>query len=286
MTHIAPGGPVLPDHPDTDFDAANLAVIRVADWLRDDEAAAGEHDEAMRADMHCQETRRRADAAGRALAGSKARLSSLMDKVDLDGRRTLGFSLGAVMITVLVALDAIPLNWAAQAFGLDAADSWFVTLLMLIASVGAMAGLEITRRDSRWRGSLIAIVLVAYVGLVALRTSFLITVAGESLVAALLQALVLSGISAGLVVLGSAVMARTRPFGLSRARAAVRRAAHASEVSREALRRAEERFGRHLGVLRRMLGREPVYAAPPAGTTPAKWAAALERALCAQFTQQ
>jgi hypothetical protein len=283
LTHMIPGGPVVPDQPDTDFDPSNLAVSSVAGWLQQD--AADEHDEAMRAYMHCLETRGRADAAGRALADSKARLSCLMDKVDLDGRRTLGFTLGALTVTALVALDAIPLNWAAQAFGLDAADSWFVTLLMLIASVAAMAGLEITHRDSRWRGSLIAIVCVAYAGLVALRTSFLITVSGASLIAALLQALVLSGISAGLVVLGSVVMARTRPLGLSRARAAVRRAAHTSEASQDALRRADERFGRHLGVLRRMLGRQPVYATPPAGTTHAKWVAALERALRAQFTQ-
>ena len=286
MAFITPGGPMMPDHPDTDVDPGNLAVIRVTDWLREDDAAGEEHDETMRAGLHRQETRRRADEARRALADAKARQSSLTDKLDLEGRRTLAFSLGAALITMLVAVDAIPLNWAAQAFGLNAADSWFVTFLMLIASVAAMAGLEMTRRNSRWHGPLIVITLAAYTGLVALRTSYLITVVGETLVAALLQALVLSGFSAGLVVLGSVMMARTRPFALSKARAAVRQATRASEASQQAWRRADDRFQRQLGVLHRTLVRQPVYVAVPAGMTHPEWAAALERALRARFSQQ
>lgn len=278
--------PATPDRHGPEISADHLAAIGVAGWLREDPAAADEHTEAMRAGTHLEETRRRREAAGRALADAKARVSNLMDRDDLDGRRTLGFGVGAVVIGALIMLDAIPLNWAAQAFGLNAADSWVVTMIMLVASVGAMAGLEVTRHEPRRRMALIVVILAAYAGLAGLRTSFLVTVAGESFLAALLQALVLSGISAGLVVLGSAVMARTKSLRLSLARAAARRAARASEAGENAWRRADERFRRHLAVLRRHLARQPLYSSVPAGISHAEWAGALERALHAQFMTQ
>src|ERR1700722_14501872 len=139
----------MPDRTKTAVDPESLAVIGVAAWLREDQAAAEEHEEAMRADTYRRETLRRKEAGVRALADARARVSNLMDKLDLEGRRSLGFSVGAATVAALVTLDAIPLNWAAQAFGLNAADSWLVTFIMLVASVGAMAGLEVTRTDGR-----------------------------------------------------------------------------------------------------------------------------------------
>jgi hypothetical protein len=207
-----------------------------------------------------------------------------MGKDDLAGRRALGFGLGTVAIVGLTTLDVIPLNWAAQAFGLNAAASWVVTMILLVASVGAMVGLEVTRHERRRRTALVAILLTAYAGLVSLRTSFLVTVDGESFLAALLQALVLSAVSAALVVLGSAVMSRTWSLRLSRARAQVRRANRESEASENAWRQADEKFGRHLSVLRRYLVRQPFYSTAPAGVTHAAWITAVEQALRAQFT--
>jgi len=271
--------PANPDYPDPE----GLAVIGIAGWLREDRAAAEEHEEAMRADTHRHEMQRQMEAVGRALADASSRVSGLIDKYNLDGRRMLVFWLGSAIVLALVTLDAIPLNWAAQAFGLNAASSWLVTAILLAASVGAMAGLEVTRRDARRHAALIALTLTAYVGLVALRASYLVTVAGETVGAALLQAVVLSAISAGLVFLGSAVMARTRSLRLSRALAAVRRARRAYEDSETVVRLAEERLHRHLGVLRRQLIRQPLYSTVPAGVTPSEWAAALEHALYAQF---
>ena len=240
----------------------------------------------MRADSYQYELRRRKDAADRALSEVRARVSGLIDLHNLDGRRTLSFWMGSAIVVALVVLDAIPLNWAAQAFDLNAADSWLVTLILLAASIGAMVGLEATRQDSRRYTILVAITLTAYAGLVALRTSFLVTVAGESTAAALLQAVVLSAISAGLVFLGSAVMARTRPLRLSRALAAVRRARRASQASEAAWRQADEKLERHLGVLRRQMVRQPLYSAVPAGLTHPEWVATLERALSTQFAQR
>ena len=279
MTVTAPADPAIPERPDPE----RLAVAGVAEWLREDRAAAEEHEEAMRADSYQYEMRRRKDAADRALSEVRARVSALIDRHNLDGRRTLCFWMGSAIVVALVVLDAIPLNWAAQAFDLNAADSWLVTLILLAASIGAMVGLEATRQDSRRYTILVAITLTAYAGLVAFRTSFLVTVAGESTAAALLQAVVLSAISAGLVFLGSAVMARTRPLRLSRALAAVRRARRASQASEAAWRQADEKLERHLGVLRRQMVRQPLYSAVPAGLTHAEWVATLERALRTQF---
>ena len=55
----------------------------------------------------------------------------------------------ALAVAALVVFDAIPLNWAAQAFGLASSATWLVTVIMVAASAGAMAGLELTRDDSR-----------------------------------------------------------------------------------------------------------------------------------------
>jgi hypothetical protein len=282
VTVIGLENPAAPDHPDPE----NLAVIGIAGWLREDRAAAEEHEEAMRAETHRHEMQRHMEAANRTLAEASARVSGLTDKLNLDGRRMLGFGLGSGIVLALVMLDVIPLNWAAQAFGLNSAGSWVVTMILLAASVGAMAGLEARRHDARRYTALVAVTLTAYAGLVALRTSFLVTVAGEAVGAALLQAVVLSAISAGLVFLGSAVMARMRPLRLSRAIAAARRARQAFEASEAALRQAEERLHRHRGVLRRQLIRQPLYSTVPPGVTHGDWVAALEQALHAQFAER
>jgi hypothetical protein len=282
VTVTAPATPAVPDRPDPE----HLAAAGLTEWLREDRAAAEEHEEATRAAMYQHELRRRKEAADRALADARTRVSGLIDRHNLDGRRTLAFWLGSVIVLGLVVLDAIPLNWAAQAFDLNAADSWVVTLILLAASVGAMAALEAARQDSGRYVVLVALTLAAYAGLVALRASFLVTVARDGTAAALMQAIVLSAISAGLVFLGSAVMGRTRSLRLSRAQAAARRARRASQASEAACRRAEDKLERHLGVLRRQLIRQSLYSSVPSGMTHPEWVALLGCVLRAQFAQQ
>jgi hypothetical protein len=267
-----------------DISTESLAMVEVATWFREDARAAGEYDEAARASTHRDGARRRMEEASRLLADARARVSNLMDKDDLAGRRVFGFGLGAVIVMALTVLDAIPLNWAAQAFGLDAADSWLVTVILLVASVGAMTGLELTRRDARRRQALIAIMMVGYGGLVALRTSFLTTVDGESFLAALLQAVVLSAFSAGLVVIGSAVMARTRSLRLSRARAEELRARRVNETCERAWHGADAKLVLHVRGLHRQLALQPFYVSAPAGVTHDQWVTALKCALRAHFT--
>ena len=192
--------------------------------------------------------------------------------------------MGFAIVVALIILDAVPLNWAAQAFGLNSAGTWLVTFILVVASIGAMLGFEITRGHPRRRGALMAVVTMGYLALLGLRTEFLITVSNESLPLALLQSTLLTAISAGLVLCGSAVLARTRYLSHSRARAAARRAARAADAARAAERQAAGKLQRHVGSLHHMLLRWALRSAAPEGADPAKWAAELERAIRALYT--
>jgi hypothetical protein len=187
-------------------------------------------------------------------------------------------------IVALVIPDAIPLNWAAQAFGLNSAGTWLVTFILVVASIGAMLGFEITRGHPRRRGVLAAVVTVGYLALFGLRTEFLITVSADSLPIAVLQSALLTAISAGLVLCGSAVLARTRSLAYSRARAASRRAAQVAEDARAAEHQAAEKLQRHIGSLHHMLLPWALRSAAPEGVGHADWDAALDQAIRALFS--
>ena len=186
-------------------------------------AMAREIKAALRTRVYVQELDRRADAAEAKAEDAERRESSLAVKLDPGERRPLPFALGAAIVVALVILDAFPLNWAAQAFDLDSDGTWVVTVILLIASVGAMLGFELTRGHHRRRGILIAVVTAGFLALLGLRTEYLTTVAGDSFPVAAFQATLLTAISAGLVLCGSAVLTRTRSVLHSRARAAARR---------------------------------------------------------------
>ncbi|HEY1346312.1 MAG TPA: hypothetical protein VGF54_15100 [Streptosporangiaceae bacterium] len=270
-----------PGRGNPELDAPASAAVSV--WMHDHQAVTAELEEAVRAHTHLQELEGRARQAAAISAAAQQRAASLTSKLDPDGHRLLGFGAGTAVVTVLTVLDAVPLNWAAQAFGLDSAGTWLITGILLVASVGAMAGLELTRGNARRRAALAAVIAVAYLALVVLRTQFLTAVSGTSPVAALLQAVLLSAISAGLVLCGSAVMARTRSLRLERARTAARRARQAAAAAQAAVHRAAEKMQRHLGVLRQMLIPWALASAAPAGVDHASWTAALERAIRALF---
>src|SRR5579859_7050642 len=215
-------GPGDHDREDPIMDAQ--ASVALDGWLQHHSAMADGIKDAVRIHVHLQELRRRTAEAAERERDARHHEATLATKLDPAGHRTLGFTLGAVLAVLLVVLDGIPLNWAAQAFDLDSAGTWLVTFILVVASAGAMLGFELTRRDARRRGLLATAVGAGYLALLGLRTSFLITVVAESLTVALLQAAMLTAISAGLVLCGSAVLARTRPLAWSRSRAAARRA--------------------------------------------------------------
>ena len=237
----------------------------------------------LRARVYAQELARRTARAEQIAAATEQDESSLAVKLDPGDHRTLGFGLGTALVIVLVILDAVPLNWAAQAFGLNPAGTWLVTFILVVASIGAMLGFEPTRGHPRRRGLFTAVVAAGYLALAGLRTEFLIAVSGDSLPVALLQSALLTATSAGLVLCGSAVLARTRFLSQTRARVAARRAARAAGYAHAAQLDAIDKLHRHFGRLHQMLLPWALSSAAREGGGHAKWAAAFEEAIRALF---
>jgi hypothetical protein len=263
--------------PDAELRAQATATIRRL--LQERPAVAKELKEMLRTRVYQQELIGRSNQAEEIAADTELHESNLSVKLDPAGHRTLGFGLGVFLVTALVVLDAFPLNWAAQAFGLNQAGTWLVTFILLVASIGVMLGLEITRSHPRRRGVLIAVVTAGYLALLGMRTEFLTTVDSESFLTAFLQAGLLTAISAGLVWCGSAVLARTRFLHHSRARTAARRAAQAAEDARAAQLRADEMLQRHFGTLQHMLLPWALSSPAPEGVDHTRWADALSDAI-------
>lgn len=251
--------------------------------LQDHPAIAREIKATVRAHIHLRELIARARQASEVEQEAEQHEATLAARLDPGGRKLLGFGTGLVLVIALVLLDVIPLNWAAQAFSLNPVGTWLVTLLLVVASVGAMLGFEVTRGHTRRRGVLAAVVVAGYLALLGLRTVFLTTVADDSYAVAILQSVLLTVISAGLVLCGSAVLARTRPFSLSRARAAVRNARRAAADAQFSQAQAAETLQRHIGGIRQMLLPWALGSAAPAGVNRPKWAAAIDDAIRALY---
>lgn len=262
-------------------DRASAAIMRL---LQERSEIAKEIRELLRARVHLQELTRRTDQAKKVADDAEQRESNLAVKLDPGGHRALRFGLGASIAVALMILDAVPLNWAAQAFGLNPAGTWLITFILVAASVGAMLGLELTRGHPRKRGVLAAVVAAGYIALIGLRTEFLATVAGDSFAVAFLQSAMLTAISAGLVWCGSAVLGRTRLPGYSRAQATARRAARGAEEARKAQVEAAETLDRHLGSLYHMLYPWALTLPAPEDVGHTKWTAALDEAIRVLFT--
>ena len=255
---------------------ANAAIER---WLQGHPGVNDGIKETVRAHTHLAELSRRTQAAMRAQHEADERKDALLTRHDPAGHRVLGFTAGLAAVTVLVVLDAIPLNWAAQAFGMDSGGTLLVTFILLVASIGTMLGFELTSRHPGRRVLLAAVVTIAYLALLGLRSQFLTTVAGESFPVALLQSAMLTAISVGLVLCGSAILARTKSMNLSRSCAAAQRARQAVARARSAQDIAAERLHRHVASLRSMLLSWALGGAAPAGVDRVQWVATLERAV-------
>ena len=263
----------------SDADLRARATATIKQLLEELPEVAKEIKDILRTRVHVRELAGRTIHAEEEEASTEQHESNLAVKLDPGDRRILGFGLGLAIVIALVILDAIPLNWAAQAFGLDNAGTWLVTFILVAASVGAMLGFEVTRGHPQRRGALTAVVTVAYLALLGLRVEFLITVSSESLLTALLQSALLTAISAGLVLCGSAILGRTRYLSHSRARAAARRAVQMADDARAAERQAAEKLQRHIGSLHHMLLPWALRSAAPAGVDHARWDEALEQAI-------
>ena len=125
------------------------ASIAIERWLLETPGVAEAIKGAVRAHIHVTELASRAGVAQQARQYAEQRHATLLIKHDPAGSRILGFGAGLVLIVLLVTLDAIPLNWAAQTFGLNASGTSLVTLILLVASIGVMLGFELTSEQPR-----------------------------------------------------------------------------------------------------------------------------------------
>jgi hypothetical protein len=255
------------------------ANVAIQHWLADHPGVANGITETVRAHIHLEELTGRTREAEQAQRNAEEHAATLLTRHDPAGHRILGFTTGSALVILLVVLDAVPLNWAAQAFGLDSSGTWLVTLILVISSIGAMLGFELTGRHPRRRALLAAVVGTAYLALLVLRTQFLTTVADESLLVALMQSAMLTAVSAGLVLCGSAVLARTQSLTSSRSRAVARHTRQATAEARAAQGSAQDNLKRHIGGLRQMLLPWALGSVAPAGVDRARWVAALEQAI-------
>jgi hypothetical protein len=266
-----------PQHPDEILQAqATATVLRL---LGQHPEAGKEVQEIWRTRVRLLELTKRSEAAERITAQTAQHEANLTIKFDPAGQRSLGFGLGMTVVVALVILDAFPLNWAAQAFGLGPAGTWLVTFILVVAVVGAMLGFELTHGRTSRRRVLTAVVVVGYLALLGLRTEFLATVSADSLLVAFLQSALLTAISAGLMWCGSAVLARTRSLGHSRARRAAQRADRLEEEARAAQLLAEDILERNVAILHRMLFQWALDLVLPQGLDHAQWSCALDRAV-------
>ena len=122
---------------------ANSALER---WLQDHPQIEGELKDTVRAHIHFQELEARTREAERMLQTAEQRYATLQTRHDVAGHRIFGWTIGLALVVALVVLDAVPLNWAAQAFGLDSSGTWLVTCILVVASVGAMVGIRAHQR--------------------------------------------------------------------------------------------------------------------------------------------
>ena len=247
-------------------------------WFAANTQVKAEFAEALQANTQLQQERRRAVEAMHELSLAEERVGSLEDSLELNGLWHIRFTFGAFIVAALLLADVLPLNWMAQAFGLGVAATWIVTAIWLAASGGAMAGLELTRYYRRRHTALLALIAAAYVALVSLRTSFLVTIVRTPVTAAALQALLLGAISASLLICGATVIARTQPLRLARAVADARRARRRA-ASQDAWLRAEESVQRHWAALQRLLREWSITSTIPANVSQADRINALEHAL-------
>lgn len=270
------------DHPVSEQEYSRLkpqADAALTNFLQDNPVVAEEFKETTRARIHLQELDGRMREAENAAQQAEQRRAVLATRLDPTDYRVFGFAIGAALVSLLVALDVIPLYWVAQAFRLDSAATWLMALILVVASVGAMVGFEVTRENARRRRLLVVVIVTAYLALSAARAEFLTTVADESYPVAILQATLLNAVSAGLVVCGSVVLARTQSLSLSRTRTAARRAGRAAAVAATARTRSADKLQRHINGLGQMLLSWVLGSDPPLGIDRAKWTAVLERAI-------
>ena len=152
-------------HTDAALQARATATIKRL--LEEHPAVAKAIKDTLRARVHLRELAGRTSQAEVIAADTEQHEANLAVKLDPGDHRKLSFGLGLAIVVALVIVGAVPLNWAAQATGLNSAGTWLVTFILAVASVGAMLGFEITRSRPRRRGVLAAVDWASHCSLTA-----------------------------------------------------------------------------------------------------------------------
>jgi hypothetical protein len=190
--------------------------------------------------------RQAALGADQAAAGARNQAQFLRTLRDPARRRRLALSVGAVLVASLLGADIPLLNWAAEAFDQSPTGTLIITGLLFAGTVAAALYLEAAgprRRPVLW------MVAVGYLALFLLRTDYLVAVGGLGLLGALLQAAVLTALSAGLLAASTTVLRRTVTPEIHRAEKTAREADRHASQAHEAKRAAAAQCERHIGAL-------------------------------------
>jgi hypothetical protein len=268
------------DISDSTLDIDTSAELRA--WFASPSVEA-KFSEAFQANARLQQEQQREAEAARAAERAVRRVNDLITGLELGENRFIAFPFSTAIVAFLLLMDVIPLNWAAQSFGLSTTVTSIFTAILVAASGGAMAGIKLTRKNPRGRAVLLALIIAAYVALISLRTQFIVTVLSVSVLTAILQAVLLNAVSAGLLVCGTMVMVRTRPPKVERAIGDVRRARRRLEMQRAARKRADYSMQEHWAVLQDMLRRWTISSGITFSVSEVDKVDALERALLDLF---
>jgi len=150
----------------------------------------------------------------------------------------LGFRFGVALAAFFVALDTLPANLAAQAFGLDQLPTWGITAV-IVGALGAGMWAVTHYRTGAGRAVTVGALAVGLVAIGALRYWFLWVTAGDPL-SAVLEAVALTVFTTMMVWLGILVLSFTRSRQVSAAerrarglrRRAERKSVQESELAR------------------------------------------------------
>jgi hypothetical protein len=188
---------------------------------------------------------------------------------------TVPLGLGVALLVGLAAADAVPLYWAAESFGQGPLTTLVLCGILLVATVAGMWYLE--RRSHR--GLVLAAFAVAYLLLAGLRAHYLGVVDGASPLAAAVEAVGLSAVSALLLAFGTSLLARTQRPAHAGARRSHRRAASAVEAASVRAEEAMREQTHAVELFRHEVERSAFAALPPPGVDSRHWFAALESAI-------
>jgi hypothetical protein len=231
VTDLNPSGQDSPEQPnEPNAKSAVSTMLSLVGDLMSESALAHEqflqarHDQAQ-ADQYDDA----AELAGKEAAEAKARV--LAEKHKAGSHKQVNRKLGTLIAVILALLDVVPAYWTAQAFGLDQVSTVVLAALLCAALGGAMWLLDLfVDKGRRVAARVLGCALGAgFVGIFVLRLDYLMVIGGSGILAAGIQALALTGLSAALVAVGFVLLSHRIPKEVANAQDTARRVGRNSD---------------------------------------------------------